>query len=42
MKEYSLVREFMKKMNGGKEKNGGYLSLRSVIIISEAEIWVSN
>ena len=44
MKEYLLVREFMKKVcvDDGKRKYGGYLSLRSVIIISEAEIWVSN
>ena len=33
MKEYLLVREFMKKLDGGK-----CLSLGSVIIISEAEI----
>ena len=37
MKEYFLVREFMKKIDSGK-----CLSLGSVIIISEAEIWVSN
>ena len=37
MKEYLLVREFMKKIYGGKCR-----SLGSVIIISEAEIWVSN
>ena len=37
MKEYLLVREIVKKMDGGK-----CFSLGSVIIISEAEIWVSN
>ena len=31
MKEYLLVREIMKKMDGGK--CGGYVSLGSVIII---------
>ena len=47
MKEYLFVREIVKKMDGlyrwWKKKIGWIcLSLGSVIITSEAEIWVSN
>ena len=46
MKEYLFVREIVKKMDGlcrwWKKMWWICLSLGSVIIISEAEIWVSN